>query len=133
MFLHLKPNAFVQAGLNSCRQNAHHTPAAVAGPQKCKARTATVASAQQPGHQQQQQQTLRHEPSDVSKRSVLLGIAGWIGASWLQQAGSAAQAGTAGPLLDLAAAADLLPAVLQLEKTPDQSKYDPAVSGVAVC
>lgn len=65
----------------------------------------------------------------LQKRSLLLGAAGFVAASWLQQFAAPAQAAApAAPLFDLAAAADLVPAVLDLERTPDQSKYDPAVS-----
>ncbi len=75
----------------------------------------------------------QHQDIALHKRSLLLGVAGFVAGTWLQQFVSPAQAVTgraaAVPVLgDLAAAADLVPAVLDLERTPDQSKYDPAVS-----
>jgi hypothetical protein len=106
-----------------CR-HSHHT-AAACPPQKAPATSSCVCRAAQTSHEQQ------HHDTIIQKRSLLLGVAGFVAASWLQQlapANAAASKAAAAPLWDLAAAADLVPAVLELERSPDQSKYDPAVS-----
>lgn len=110
----------------SSKQHAHHTQAAVAGPQKVLSTSTSTCRALNPLERAKQDNDVSDTVINVHKRSLLLGVAGFVAASWLQQA-APAQAAVA-PQFDLAAlAADLVPAVLQLEKTPDQSQYDPAV------
>lgn len=95
----------------SGRQQAPHTT-----------QLATASSSKAPQQQQQQNE----QAVQLQKRSLLVGIAGLVAAGWLQQA-APAQAAAGLPQFDLAAAAaDLVPAVLQLDLTPDQSQYNPA-------
>jgi hypothetical protein len=116
---------------SSCRPRqvaGHRTPAAVAGPHT------THSTQRSSQHVVELQQVLSQQPEQlvhVQKRGLLLGFAGCLAASWLQQVAPAQAAqlsAAARPQFDLAAvASDLVPAVLQLDKSPDQSKYDPAV------
>jgi hypothetical protein len=112
---------------SSSRQNSHHTPAAAAGPRKV---ISASSSSHSPVEQLQLVQSAHQQHVDavhLQRRSLLLGVAGCVAASWLQQLAPVQAAAVA--QFDLAAvAADLVPAVLQLENSPDQSKYDPAVS-----
>lgn len=106
--------------------HSHHT-AVACQPHKSPATSSSVCRAAQTKPEQE------HHDIIVQKRSLLLGVAGFVAASWLQQfapanAAASRAAAAAAPLWDLAAAADLVPAVLELERSPDQSKYDPAVS-----
>jgi len=113
---------------NSKQRHGHHKPAvATAGPQiSTSSRNHPTPHALSTSHG-----AIEDAVQGVQKRSLLLGVAGCIAAGWLQQAVAPPQAAAAVPFLDLAAAAaaaDLVPANLQPDKAPDQSKYDPSVS-----
>lgn len=117
---------------NNQQRHDHHKPAvAAAGPQtRTSSRIHPKPHALSPSVTAHE--TIEDAYQGVQKRSLLLGVAGCIAAGWLQQAGAPPQAAAAAapvPFLDLAAAAsDLVPANLQPDKAPDQSKYDPTVS-----
>jgi hypothetical protein len=121
----------ILAADSSCRSRqvaGHRTAAAVARPHT------TNSTHRNSQHVIEQQQNVLQQSTEllhVQKRGLLLGVAGCLAASWLQQLApaQAAQLSGAQALFDIAAvASDLVPAVLQLDKSPDQSKYDPAVS-----
>lgn len=121
----------ISSSCNTRQTRSVHTTVALP-PQNAATATSRSGTTSQKDHQQQQQhhsqyQRQQQQQQDAllasNKRSLLLGLAGCVAASWLA---------VAAPTPALAAAeatssSDLVPANPQLDKRPDQSQYNPAV------